>query len=204
MKNEKDRTLIPAYRDMDAYGLPDEFSHFQALDMGKIGFIQDLMRGVSKILDENKNDEVKTASEPVMQSVSLSAQITALLKRAYLFLEDGDYKSANEYFERVLDIQPEEAKAYTGKLMAELKINDEKKLVNSTRPLTDYGNYNKAVRFSEEGYRTVLTEYNRIVCERAEARRKEDIYQKSVQDSKTSTTAEQFTKISACFNMISG
>ena len=31
------KTLIPAYRDMNPYDLPEEFSHLQAQDMGKIG-----------------------------------------------------------------------------------------------------------------------------------------------------------------------
>ena len=43
-----DKTLVPAYRDMDPYDLPDEFSHFQAQDMSKLGFMQDLIRGIKK------------------------------------------------------------------------------------------------------------------------------------------------------------
>lgn len=38
--------LIPAYRDMDPYDLPEEFSHLQAQDMSKLGFMQDLIRGI--------------------------------------------------------------------------------------------------------------------------------------------------------------
>ena len=33
------KMLIPAYKDMDPYDLPEEFSHLQAQDMGKLGFI---------------------------------------------------------------------------------------------------------------------------------------------------------------------
>ena len=39
----------PAYRDMDPYDLPDEFSHLQAQDMSKLGFMQDLIRGIKKL-----------------------------------------------------------------------------------------------------------------------------------------------------------
>ena len=45
--------LIPAYKDMDPYDLPDEFSHLQAQDMSKLGFMQDLIRGVKKIVENN-------------------------------------------------------------------------------------------------------------------------------------------------------
>ena len=43
------KTLIPAYRDMDPYDLPEEFSHLQALDMGRLGFMQDLVHGIRKL-----------------------------------------------------------------------------------------------------------------------------------------------------------
>lgn len=44
------KLLIPAYKDMDPYDLPEEFSHLQAQDMGKLGFMQDLIRGIKKIV----------------------------------------------------------------------------------------------------------------------------------------------------------
>ncbi len=47
------KVLIPAYRDMDPYDLPKEFSHLQALDMSRIGFSQDLLHGIRKILRES-------------------------------------------------------------------------------------------------------------------------------------------------------
>ena len=43
------KMLIPAYKDMDPYDLPEEFSHLQAQDMSKLGFMQDLIRGIKKI-----------------------------------------------------------------------------------------------------------------------------------------------------------
>ena len=49
IKNGAKKTLIPAYRGMDPYDLPDEFSNLQAQDMSKLGFMQDLIRGIKKI-----------------------------------------------------------------------------------------------------------------------------------------------------------
>ena len=48
-KGEK-KTLIPCYKGMDAYDLPEEFMRLQAQDMGKIGAKQDLVRGIGKII----------------------------------------------------------------------------------------------------------------------------------------------------------
>lgn len=55
---DKSKTLIPCYKDLDAYDLPDEFRMLQAQDLGKVGAIQDLLRGIDKILG------VKTVVEP--------------------------------------------------------------------------------------------------------------------------------------------
>ncbi len=55
MKTDKDKTLIPVYKNMSPYALPDEFARLQAQDMSKIGAIQDLVRGVEKILGQGNN-----------------------------------------------------------------------------------------------------------------------------------------------------
>ena len=49
MKNDRSKLLIPCYKDMDAYELPDEFAHLQAQDMGRIGFMSDIIRGLKKV-----------------------------------------------------------------------------------------------------------------------------------------------------------
>lgn len=47
------KVLIPAYRDMDPYDLPKEFSHLQALNMAQLGFMQDLLHGIGKIIQRD-------------------------------------------------------------------------------------------------------------------------------------------------------
>lgn len=49
IRNGESKVLIPAYRDMDPYDLPEEFSHLQALDMSRLGFAQDLLYGIGRI-----------------------------------------------------------------------------------------------------------------------------------------------------------
>ena len=92
MKQDKSRLLIPCYRDMDPYDLPEELSALQSLDMGKIGFMQDLVHGIQKVLE--KKAEPQTAH---VSDAAAAPGVTSLLKRAKLFLEDGDFASAVEY-----------------------------------------------------------------------------------------------------------
>ena len=85
------KMLIPAYKDMDPYDLPEEFSHLQAQDMSKLGFMQDLIRGIKKIVSAGApKAEVK---ETV--AVGGSVNVEPLLERAFMFLEDGDWGEAN-------------------------------------------------------------------------------------------------------------
>ena len=62
MKRDRKKLLIPCYRDMDAYDIPEELSMFQAQDMSKIGFIQDILHGVKKVAQ--KSEAPKSAVEP--------------------------------------------------------------------------------------------------------------------------------------------
>lgn len=62
IKQGEHKVLIPAYRDMDPYDLPTEFSHLQALDMSRLGFLQDLNYGIRKILEEDTVQDVPKGS----------------------------------------------------------------------------------------------------------------------------------------------
>ena len=55
MKEDKRKSLIPVYSKIDAYKLPEEFAMLQAQSMDKIGAIQDLARGVDKLVSDSKN-----------------------------------------------------------------------------------------------------------------------------------------------------
>lgn len=54
-RKDRSKLIIPCYRDMDAYELPEELSYLQSRDMGKIGFIQDLIRGIKKVISNLTN-----------------------------------------------------------------------------------------------------------------------------------------------------
>ena len=121
------KILIPAYRDMDPYDLPEEFAHLQAQDMSKLGFMQDLIRGIKKLTESS------TPQTVVKETVTVNnggIDVETLLKRVSLFLADENWNSANEYCEKVLDIDPENGEAYFYKLMVDLKIRNETQLKN--------------------------------------------------------------------------
>ncbi len=70
MKSDKGKTLIPVYSKLDAYKLPEEFAMLQAQSMDKIGAIQDLTRGVKKLVDEYKIDDVEGIDKETVLKVT--------------------------------------------------------------------------------------------------------------------------------------
>lgn len=180
IKQGQKKMLIPAYKDMDPYDLPTEFSHLQAQDMSKLGFMQDLIRGIKKMLGKNKK-----TPEPVTERVIIKNgehQDTApILRRAFLFLEDGNYDSANEYAEKVLDINPECAEAYMVKLLIDLHLRKPTDLANYHTPIAEQPNYMKAVRFATPEYRETVEEYNNAIVKRLDTERKSELYAKGVE-----------------------
>lgn len=122
ISNGQKKMLIPAYRDMDPYDLPEEFSHLQAQDMSKLGFMQDLIRGIKKIIGTEKVNEKPIIVENNVASSAIG-NVNALIKRGNMALEDGEWHRADEFFEEVLNQDAECSQAYLGKWMAKLNVS---------------------------------------------------------------------------------
>ena len=195
------KVLIPAYKDMDPYDLPEEFSHLQAQDMSKLGFMQDLIRGIKKIAQK---EAPAPAVSPAAAAPAPGANTAPLLKRAFLFLEDGDWQEADVYCEKVLDIDPENAQAYLGKLMAELNVRRRDELKNCAEPFDGSGNYQKAFRFGDASLKEQLNGCIAFINERNETARKTGIYNDAVKIMNSASTEAQFNAATEKFRTIPG
>ena len=148
--------------------------------------------------------------------------VTSLTKRGYLFLEDSDWQQANEYFDRVLDIEPEYAPAYIGKLCVELKVRGKEQLGDHKQPISEYGNFKKAVRFADAEYRTTVKGYDekirerlrqeqeqrevekRIDRERQEESRRLVFYEQLREEEKKASTETDFQSLAQQFRAMNG
>lgn len=194
------KILIPAYKDMDPYDLPEEFSHLQAQDMSKLGFMQDLIRGIKKIVSAGASKaEVK---ETV--AVGGNVNVEPLLERAFMFLEDGDWGEANEYCEKVLDQDPKNARAYLGKLMAECRACRMEDLQNCRQPFDGSGNYNKILRFAEPKLIETLKGYIAHINERNENARLTGIYNRAVSAMNEANSEHGYKAAAEIFKTVPG
>ena len=201
MKKDHSKLLLPCYRDMDPYDMPEALSVLQSYDMSKIGFIQDLTRGIAKVLDAEKKSV--TEKETIVQQSAIPANTTApLLKRAFMFLEDGDWNSANEYCEKVLDIDPENADAYLGKLMAELRVTRQAELKYCATPFDVRNNYQKVVRFADKKRKAELAEYIEYIRARNEIERLDGIYNRACKAMTEANTEKAYKEAAKMFEAI--
>ncbi len=120
------KSLIPCYKNIDAYDMPNEFAKLQAQDLGKVGATQDLLRGIEKLFGRSAS-----ASQASSMQTASAPNVDSLLRRGTLFLEDNDWTNANTYFDKVLDIAPECGAAYLGKYLVKVQCRSAKDYVDT-------------------------------------------------------------------------
>ena len=115
--------LIPCYKGVDAYDMPKEFAHLQGQDMGKLGAVQDLVRGVEKLLGKGATAQSAQPAQQVIVQAAGGGTADTLIARGNMALEDGEWQKANDFFEQALNIDPARAEAYLGIAMGKAKVH---------------------------------------------------------------------------------
>ncbi|MCR5596695.1 MAG: TIR domain-containing protein, partial [Lachnospiraceae bacterium] len=160
-------TLIPCYKEMSPYELPQEMVNIQSLDISKIGFMQDITDALERLIKGTSTAQVSDV--PMGNAVGLR-------KRAYIFLEQGEFAQADRYFERALDIDPEDSECYWGKLLAGMSCRSEEQLCNILTPISGKNDYRVALKFANEEQSEKYRRYSDLIDEKIaeENRRKEE------------------------------
>ena len=197
IKKDKSKVLIPCYCDIDAYDMPLEFKNLQGQDMSKVGFIQDLVRGVEKIIPLGKGAE-KIDSQAAPSASS--SNVASLLERTELFLEDEEWKSAKEYCDKVLDIEPRNATAYLYQTCANYCKQNAKDLISIEDDFENSDSFKKAYRFADDNLKHSLDEIitnatqHRTEAEKCRQQKKEE------QKRKQETKREKLKSVRKVFN----
>ena len=195
MRTRPDRRLIPCYRDMNAYDMPEEFLSLQAQDLSKLGFLQDLTRGIDKIMGR---DTVTPAQQTKI--IQTDVNVEALLTRAEILIGDKNYEKADALLERALNNDPKNSQAYLLKLLIELGLSSIEELKNQPTNLAGNGNFKKAFDFGDSAQRSRLSAINEWIDRRNEEKRFEEIY-RIASEYKSSG---QFAEAEHAFASISG
>jgi tetratricopeptide (TPR) repeat protein len=204
-KNDSSRLLIPCYRDMDAYELPEALAIFQSQDMSRIGFIQDLKHGIQKILKQD-------TTQNTVAYVNVHEDEGVLLQKGENFLEIGNFAEAKKYFHKVFEINPHNAAAHWGCLLCRLSIRKTEEIANQlikieqiagnltniqntgvpykdyvgtedyranmkcdTPSLGIFDEYKNAVKFATEEQRQIYIQQNKLLIQQ-----RNDLYEKNL------------------------
>ncbi len=141
VKKDSSKYMIPAYKGMGAYDLPDALAIYQSQDMSKIGAIQDLVHGVKKLMAPAKRETQGTGA-------GLKDMSASFLKRAEMFLEERNFRSAVEYCEKALDADPSNDMAYLFMLLIDLKLVKKEQLQGLCVRFDKNANYQRFMKVS--------------------------------------------------------
>lgn len=201
MTKDKSKHLIPCYKGIDAYDMPKEFAKLQAQDMGKVGAMQDLLRGVDKIMGKGAG-AAPAADTTAAPAPTVNPTVSSLLERAEMFLADGDWDNADAYCEKVLDMEPKNGTAYLYKLMAELHTRRRGELANQEQSFDGNSNYQKVQRFGDEALRGTLEGYTAHIKQRNEENRLNGLYTTALQRMDAALSEVDYKRAAEAFAMI--
>lgn len=121
----------------------------------------------------------------VLQERSKLMNVDALIRRAFMSLEDGDFDKVNELLDQVLNEEPENALAYVGLLCAEFRVCSEQELANCSAPIAQSVNFKRALRFGDPALAERLNEYNSAIINRLNMEAKEKLHLDVIQQFET-------------------
>lgn len=151
--NGEQKVLVPVFKNMEAGQLPNRLAKYQAYDMANMTFLPSLLNILSTAV--NHRSQVKFNKDASAEE--------AYLERGFLALEDRNFSQAESFFENVLNLNPHNSQAYFGKLMVEIGITKQEQILTSPKYLSEYKNFEKAVRFADQQLKTTLLQYEQNV-----------------------------------------
>ncbi|MBO6302177.1 MAG: hypothetical protein J6N15_07045 [Ruminiclostridium sp.] len=171
LKNDSEKLVFPVFNShaMNFQQLPEALVWCdEVFDCSEDEFMREISDKIESILKPEVN-----AIVPDALVTATAANKENLVKRAYMFLEDGEFETADSYFDKILDIDIEDSRAYIGKLLAECKLHSEDEIPSLPQTVTDDKNFKKAIRFATPEQKAHYEALNGAIVERIETERRE-------------------------------
>lgn len=110
------------------------------------------------VIENNKPENEYTHNYEGLRKATNTThpEIVPLLQRVALFLEDSEFERADEYCERILDMEPTNADAYLGKLLVEFRCTTQEQLKLCRESIADSKNYAKIMRFGDDAQKSFI------------------------------------------------
>lgn len=188
--NGEKKTLIPVFKNMQATDLPSKLAKFQAYDMADISFLERLKDSIAQSV--NKSGRIGFKKD-------VSAEDN-FIERGLLALEDRNFSQATVFFESALNLNAHNSEAYFGKLMVEMQITKQEQMLTSPKPLKEYVNFERAVKFADPQLKAELLRMERMVQDTLNKQK----YSSLIKEINDSNPPEKWDELSEAFKSISG
>lgn len=139
-EKNKNKCLIPCYKDVDEYDIPKEFAGLKVCQLGNDDTFNNIMAEIANVVKpESVNqpapepEKAEPAEEIELEEIEIiePVNINKLLDEGFSAISDKNWKKANKLFFQVLDEEPDNSKAYWGQLLVQQECTNAREMADN-------------------------------------------------------------------------
>lgn len=139
-EKNKNKCLIPCYKDVDEYDIPKEFAGLKVCQLGNDDTFNNIMAEIANVVKQEsvnqpapKPEKAEPAEEIELEEIEIiePVDINKLLDEGFSAISDKNWKKANKLFFHVLDEEPDNSKAYWGQLLVQQECTNAREMADN-------------------------------------------------------------------------
>ena len=136
----KNKCLIPCYKDVDEYDIPKEFAGLKVCQLGNDDTFNNIMAEIANVVKPAsinqpapEPEKAEPAEEIELEEIEIiePVDINKLLDEGFAAISDKNWKKANKLFFQVLDEEPDNSKAYWGQLLVQQECTNAREMADN-------------------------------------------------------------------------
>lgn len=133
----KNKCLIPCYKDVDEYDIPKEFAGLKVCQLGNDDTFNNIIAEIANVVKPESVNQPESQTEPAEEieleeiEVIEPVDINKLLDEGFAAIADKNWKEANKLFFQVLDEEPDNSKAYWGQLLVQQECTNAREMADN-------------------------------------------------------------------------
>lgn len=139
-EKNKNKCLIPCYKDVDEYDIPKEFAGLKVCQLGNDDTFNNIMAEIANVVKPAsinqpapEPEKAEPAEEIELEEIEIiePVDINKLLDEGFAAISDKNWKEANKLFFQVLDEEPDNSKAYWGQLLVQQECTNAREMADN-------------------------------------------------------------------------
>lgn len=139
-EKNKNKCLIPCYKDVDEYDIPKEFAGLKVCQLGNDDTFNNIIAEIANVVKpesvnqpESEPEKAEPAEEIELEEIEIiePIDINKLLDEGFAAISDKNWKKANKLFFQVLDEEPDNSKAYWGQLLVQQECTNAREMADN-------------------------------------------------------------------------